>query len=190
MHLLFIEHSAYWATTTSIFLCDWMPAVLEKTPHNLGKQIQDLWHWPLLTETCFCFHSQIGSHFAREEDPVPYMVSQPLPWQVHSVSHSRRSSKAEEVCPHQTLYKVYLVCTYQQWQSSRSPSSHPSVDVPPIEGKWWLNVISFDQNQKISLLNDCPILHYLSVPQVQSRFTRCVSKWALSTFHIREQASR
>ncbi|KAM3615545.1 uncharacterized protein V6R79_003869 [Siganus canaliculatus] len=24
------------------------------------------------------------------------MVSQPLPWQVHSVSHSRRSSKAEE----------------------------------------------------------------------------------------------
>ncbi|KAM4567341.1 uncharacterized protein PAE49_010695 isoform 2-T2 [Odontesthes bonariensis] len=24
------------------------------------------------------------------------MVSQPLPWQIHSVSHSRRSSKAEE----------------------------------------------------------------------------------------------
>ncbi|XP_042342199.1 uncharacterized protein LOC121942950 isoform X1 [Plectropomus leopardus] len=24
------------------------------------------------------------------------MVSQPLPWQVHSVSHSRRSSKADE----------------------------------------------------------------------------------------------
>ncbi|XP_075892231.1 uncharacterized protein LOC142895230 isoform X2 [Nelusetta ayraudi] len=38
----------------------------------------------------------IGSHFAREEDPVPYIVSQPLPWQLHSVSHSRRSSKAEE----------------------------------------------------------------------------------------------
>ncbi|TNN01822.1 hypothetical protein fugu_011204 [Takifugu bimaculatus] len=38
----------------------------------------------------------IGVRFAREEDTVPYMVSQPLPWQVHSVSHSRKSSKAEE----------------------------------------------------------------------------------------------
>ncbi|XP_041851190.1 uncharacterized protein LOC121646339 isoform X1 [Melanotaenia boesemani] len=38
----------------------------------------------------------IGSRFARQEEPLPYMVSQPLPWQVHSVSHSRRSSKAEE----------------------------------------------------------------------------------------------
>lgn len=43
---------------------------------------------------------QIGVRFAREEDTVPYMVSQPLPWQVHSVSHSRRSSKAEEVSAH------------------------------------------------------------------------------------------
>ncbi|XP_044210386.1 uncharacterized protein LOC122984126 isoform X3 [Thunnus albacares] len=34
--------------------------------------------------------------FARQQDPLPYMVSQPLPWQVHSVSHSRRSSKADE----------------------------------------------------------------------------------------------
>ncbi|KAM6933435.1 uncharacterized protein FYW49_001820 isoform 1-T1 [Xenentodon cancila] len=38
----------------------------------------------------------IGTRFARQEEPLPYMVSQPLPWQVHSVSHSRRSSKAEE----------------------------------------------------------------------------------------------
>ncbi|XP_074534754.1 uncharacterized protein LOC141797348 [Halichoeres trimaculatus] len=38
----------------------------------------------------------IGTRFAREQDPLPYLVSQPLPWQVHSVSHSRRSSKAEE----------------------------------------------------------------------------------------------
>lgn len=43
------------------------------------------------------FVLQIGVRFAREEDMVPYMVSQPLPWQIHSVSHSRRSSKAEEV---------------------------------------------------------------------------------------------
>lgn len=38
----------------------------------------------------------IGAQFAQQEEPLPYMVSQPLPWQVHSVSHSRRSSKAEE----------------------------------------------------------------------------------------------
>uniref|UniRef100_A0A3B4VJE3 Secreted protein n=1 Tax=Seriola dumerili TaxID=41447 RepID=A0A3B4VJE3_SERDU len=38
----------------------------------------------------------IGVRFARQQDPLPYMVSQPLPWQIHSVSHSRRSSKAEE----------------------------------------------------------------------------------------------
>lgn len=48
--------------------------------------------WPKLG-----FYFQIGERFARQQDPVPYMVSQPLPWQVHSVSHSRRSSKAEEV---------------------------------------------------------------------------------------------
>uniref|UniRef100_A0A671W6J8 Uncharacterized protein n=1 Tax=Sparus aurata TaxID=8175 RepID=A0A671W6J8_SPAAU len=41
--------------------------------------------------------SSIGVRFARQEDPLPYMVSQPLPWQIHSVSHSRRGSKAEEV---------------------------------------------------------------------------------------------
>ncbi|XP_037835567.1 uncharacterized protein LOC119617699 [Kryptolebias marmoratus] len=38
----------------------------------------------------------IGIQFARKPEPLPYMVSQPLPWQVHSVSHSRKSSKAEE----------------------------------------------------------------------------------------------
>uniref|UniRef100_A0A3P9H704 Uncharacterized protein n=1 Tax=Oryzias latipes TaxID=8090 RepID=A0A3P9H704_ORYLA len=39
---------------------------------------------------------QIGTMFAPQEEPLRYMVSQPLPWQVHSVSHSRKSSKAEE----------------------------------------------------------------------------------------------
>ncbi|XP_062417156.1 uncharacterized protein LOC119214703 isoform X2 [Pungitius pungitius] len=38
----------------------------------------------------------IGVRFARQQDPLPYRVSQPLPWQIHSVSHSRRSSKADE----------------------------------------------------------------------------------------------
>ncbi|KAF7663333.1 hypothetical protein LDENG_00211820 [Lucifuga dentata] len=38
----------------------------------------------------------MGMRFARQQEPFPYMVSQPLPWQVHSVSHSRRSSKADE----------------------------------------------------------------------------------------------
>ncbi|XP_061136944.1 uncharacterized protein LOC133155552 isoform X2 [Syngnathus typhle] len=40
---------------------------------------------------------KIGDHFGHQQEPLPYMVSQPLPWQVHSVSHSRRSSKAEEL---------------------------------------------------------------------------------------------
>uniref|UniRef100_A0A8C6M507 Uncharacterized protein n=1 Tax=Nothobranchius furzeri TaxID=105023 RepID=A0A8C6M507_NOTFU len=39
----------------------------------------------------------IGFQFARKPEPLPYMVSQPLPWQVHSVSLSRKSSRAEEV---------------------------------------------------------------------------------------------
>lgn len=52
------------------------------------------------TERHAFFALQIGVRFAREEDTVPYMVSQPLPWQVHSVSHSRKSSKAEEVSAH------------------------------------------------------------------------------------------
>lgn len=51
----------------------------------------------LLLLTWTRFHFQIGVRFARQEDPLPYMVSQPLPWQIHSVSHSRRGSKAEEV---------------------------------------------------------------------------------------------
>ncbi|XP_054599356.1 uncharacterized protein [Nothobranchius furzeri] len=38
----------------------------------------------------------IGFQFARKPEPLPYMVSQPLPWQVHSVSLSRKSSRAEE----------------------------------------------------------------------------------------------
>ncbi|KAM7399284.1 hypothetical protein PAMP_018565 [Pampus punctatissimus] len=38
----------------------------------------------------------VTMRFARQQDPLPYMVSQPLPWQIHSVSHSRRSSKADE----------------------------------------------------------------------------------------------
>ncbi|XP_071768227.2 uncharacterized protein LOC139921787 isoform X2 [Centroberyx gerrardi] len=38
----------------------------------------------------------IGMRFAQQQDPLTYMVSQPLPWQIHSVSHSRRSSKIDE----------------------------------------------------------------------------------------------
>ncbi|XP_056139340.1 uncharacterized protein LOC130115626 [Lampris incognitus] len=38
----------------------------------------------------------IGARFARQQDPLPYLVAQPLPWQVHSVSHRRRSSKSDE----------------------------------------------------------------------------------------------
>ncbi|XP_072547411.1 uncharacterized protein [Salminus brasiliensis] len=43
------------------------------------------------------FHlPQLGVRWVRQQDALPYMVSQPLPWQVHYVSHSRRGSKAEE----------------------------------------------------------------------------------------------
>lgn len=38
----------------------------------------------------------ISLQFGRKPEPMPYMVSQPLPWQVHSVSHSRKNSKADE----------------------------------------------------------------------------------------------
>ncbi|KAM8904300.1 uncharacterized protein AB9W97_007995 isoform 2-T2 [Spinachia spinachia] len=38
----------------------------------------------------------IGVRFARQQDPLPYRVAQPLPWQIHSVSRSRRSSRADE----------------------------------------------------------------------------------------------
>ncbi|KAG8002009.1 hypothetical protein GBF38_012323 [Nibea albiflora] len=47
----------------------------------------------------------IGMRFARQQDPMPYMVSQPLPWQIQSVSHSRRSSKVDEV----SCYEIYYV---------------------------------------------------------------------------------
>ncbi|KAL2095595.1 hypothetical protein ACEWY4_007743 [Coilia grayii] len=31
-----------------------------------------------------------------QPDPMPYMLSQPIPWQIHSVSNSRRESRIEE----------------------------------------------------------------------------------------------
>ncbi|KAK7156160.1 hypothetical protein R3I94_006288 [Phoxinus phoxinus] len=39
---------------------------------------------------------QLGVRWVREQEPVPYLVSQPLPWQVHNVSLSRRGSRSEE----------------------------------------------------------------------------------------------
>lgn len=78
-----------------------------------------------MTQTCF-FYLQIGSRFARQEDPVPYMVSQPLPWQVHSVSHSRRSSKAEEVSlyrtptPLRSASVLYIIAKIIQYATTSS----------------------------------------------------------------------
>lgn len=76
--------------------------------------------WPIficLSKTSFYF--QIGARFTREQDPLPYVVSQPLPWQVHSVSLSRRSSKADEVsyskidtADHNLHYKPHQFCSY------------------------------------------------------------------------------
>ncbi|KAL4647318.1 hypothetical protein GN956_G7887 [Arapaima gigas] len=42
---------------------------------------------------------QFGLRWVRQER-LPYMVSQPMPWQVHYVSQSRRSSRADEVSGH------------------------------------------------------------------------------------------
>nr|XP_055051992.1 uncharacterized protein LOC129437722 [Misgurnus anguillicaudatus] len=39
---------------------------------------------------------QLGVRWVRQQEPLPYMVSQPLPWQVHCVSQSRRGSRTEE----------------------------------------------------------------------------------------------
>ncbi|XP_073674280.1 uncharacterized protein [Garra rufa] len=39
---------------------------------------------------------QLGVRWVRQQEPLPYMVSQPLPWQVHYVSHSRKGSRSEE----------------------------------------------------------------------------------------------
>lgn len=82
-----------------------------KTQKVFSKSVQLsflVFHPLTLTMTQMFFYLQIGSRFARQEDPVPYMVSQPLPWQVHSVSHSRRSSKAEEVSLYRTPTPLWI----------------------------------------------------------------------------------
>lgn len=85
--------------------------------------------WPIficLSKTSF--HFQIGARFAREQEPLPYVVSQPLPWQVHSVSLSRRSSKADEVsyskidtAHHNVHYKPHQFCSYSFILCMRKP---------------------------------------------------------------------
>ncbi|TRY86674.1 hypothetical protein DNTS_025794 [Danionella cerebrum] len=39
---------------------------------------------------------QLGIQRVPQPESLPYLVSQPLPWQVHSVSHSRKGSRSEE----------------------------------------------------------------------------------------------
>ncbi|KAM6973182.1 uncharacterized protein FYW47_003289 [Aplochiton taeniatus] len=38
----------------------------------------------------------IGLRWARQPEPLPYIASQPLPWQIHFVSHSRKTSKSDD----------------------------------------------------------------------------------------------
>lgn len=74
------------------------------------------WAYFITTQTLLFF--QIGVRFARQQDPLPYLVSQPLPWQVHSVSHSRRSSKADEVSFNKICISVELrSLTLKRWHS-------------------------------------------------------------------------
>uniref|UniRef100_A0A3Q2D833 Uncharacterized protein n=1 Tax=Cyprinodon variegatus TaxID=28743 RepID=A0A3Q2D833_CYPVA len=61
-----------------------------------------------------------------QEEPLPYMVSQPLPWQVHSVSHSRRSSKAEEF----DGYRRNSIGVYRKSSTSNGTCGTPLV--PPL----------------------------------------------------------
>ena len=42
------------------------------------------------------FRVQLGTSLFREE-PLPYLVYQPLPWQIQCVTQSRRSSRDSEV---------------------------------------------------------------------------------------------
>ncbi|GAA6235265.1 uncharacterized protein LOC122878765 isoform X3 [Lates japonicus] len=69
----------------------------------------------------------IGVRFARQQDPLPYMVSQPLPWQVHSVSHSRRSSKADEF----DGYRRNSIGVYRK-NSNASNGTCTTPSVPPL----------------------------------------------------------
>ncbi|KAM4589360.1 uncharacterized protein V3H82_003490 isoform 1-T1 [Fundulus diaphanus] len=69
----------------------------------------------------------ISVRLAQQEEPLPYMISQPLPWQVHSVSHSRRSSKAEEFDGYRrNSIGVYRKC------SSTSNGTCGTPLVPPL----------------------------------------------------------
>ncbi|AWO98992.1 Hypothetical protein SMAX5B_013345 [Scophthalmus maximus] len=71
----------------------------------------------------------IGVRFAREEDPLPYMVSQPLPWQVHSVSHSRRSSKAEEF----EGLRRNSIGVYRKNSNASNGTAHAVPPLSPVE---------------------------------------------------------
>uniref|UniRef100_A0A8C7XEI7 Uncharacterized protein n=1 Tax=Oryzias sinensis TaxID=183150 RepID=A0A8C7XEI7_9TELE len=71
----------------------------------------------------------IGTMFAPQEEPLRYMVSQPLPWQVHSVSHSRKSSKAEEVSQKKTVSST----------GSSIDASHITMSVTYKRNSLWLN---------------------------------------------------
>ncbi|CDQ79703.1 unnamed protein product [Oncorhynchus mykiss] len=48
---------------------------------------------------------KIGVLFARSDPPLPFLVTHPLPWQVHHVSQKRRSSATAE-CDGQTRNSV------------------------------------------------------------------------------------
>ncbi|XP_048837358.1 uncharacterized protein LOC125711941 isoform X3 [Brienomyrus brachyistius] len=52
-------------------------------------------------------------------DVLPYVVSQPMPWRVHYVSQSRRSSRTDEiVCTGADAVSCFTVCQHatEQWK--------------------------------------------------------------------------
>ncbi|XP_042564694.1 uncharacterized protein LOC122133177 [Clupea harengus] len=54
---------------------------------------------------------QVGLRWGRQPAPLPYMLAQPIPWQIHSVSSSRRGSRAEERRNSAGMYRKNSNCT-------------------------------------------------------------------------------
>ncbi|XP_054649120.1 uncharacterized protein LOC129190726 [Dunckerocampus dactyliophorus] len=70
----------------------------------------------------------IGVRLAGQKEPLPYMVSQPLPWQVHSVSHSRRSSKADEF----DGYRRNSMGVYRKYSNASNGTCSTEPTLPPL----------------------------------------------------------
>ncbi|XP_067307901.1 uncharacterized protein [Pseudorasbora parva] len=67
---------------------------------------------------------QLGVRWVRQPEPLPYVLSQPLPWQVHNVSHSRKGSRSEEYEGH----RRNSIGVYRKYSSSSNGHSGTSAE--------------------------------------------------------------